>query len=215
MKKISVESFTFAILITLAGGFLDAYTYCCRDKVFANAQTGNVVHVGISIAQGDFHSIVRYIIPIAAFACGVLLAMAVRERAGSQAERSARHILLLEVAAMCVVSLIPGGKASNIAANVLVSFICALQAETFRKVNGLAFASTMCTGNLRSGSEHVYKALRNRNFAHVKDAAKYFGIILIFISGAAIGVGMCSLLGDLAVLTATVPLLVAFALLKW
>lgn len=215
MKKFGVESFSFAALITLAGGFLDAYTYCCRDKVFANAQTGNVVHVGIAIAQGDFQNIARYVIPIAAFACGVLIAMAIRERAGEFVERSARHILLLEIAAMCLICFIPTGPTANIAANVVVSFICALQAETFRKVNGLAFASTMCTGNLRSGSEHVYKALRNRNAAHVKDAAKYFAIILIFIAGAAIGVGMCSLLGGAAVLAATVPLLVAFVLLRW
>lgn len=212
MKKLGVESFSFAALITLAGGFLDAYTYCCRDKVFANAQTGNVVHVGIAVAQGDFHNIARYIIPIAAFACGVLLAMAIRERAGEFVERSARHILLLEIAAMCLICFIPISPNANIAANVVVSFICALQAETFRKVNGLAFASTMCTGNLRSGSEHVYKALRNRNAAHVKDAAKYFCIILIFIAGGAIGYAMCTILGGTAIITAALPLIAAIVL---
>ena len=33
----------FALLITLACGFLDAYTYLARGHVFANAQTGNVI----------------------------------------------------------------------------------------------------------------------------------------------------------------------------
>ena len=42
------ESFVVGILLCLCGGFQDAYTYVCRDKVFANAQTGNIVLLGKS-----------------------------------------------------------------------------------------------------------------------------------------------------------------------
>ena len=38
-------------------------------------------------------------------------------------------------------------------ANALVSFVCAMQVQTFRKVRGHAYASTMCIGNMRSGTE--------------------------------------------------------------
>lgn len=37
------ESFLLASLLAIVGGFLDAYSYVCRDHVFANAQTGNIV----------------------------------------------------------------------------------------------------------------------------------------------------------------------------
>ena len=37
------DSFRTALFIVLSGGFQDAYTYRCRDAVFANAQTGNIV----------------------------------------------------------------------------------------------------------------------------------------------------------------------------
>lgn len=37
------DSFLMSAFIILSGGLQDAYTYCCRDKVFANAQTGNIV----------------------------------------------------------------------------------------------------------------------------------------------------------------------------
>lgn len=33
------ESMPLAIFLTLAGGLQDAYSYNCRGKVFANAQT--------------------------------------------------------------------------------------------------------------------------------------------------------------------------------
>lgn len=37
------ESFRLSALLSFSGGLQDAYTYNMRDKVFANAQTGNVV----------------------------------------------------------------------------------------------------------------------------------------------------------------------------
>lgn len=43
----------------------------------------------------------------------------------------------------------------DLLANAMVSFACAMQVQAFRKVNGYAFASTMCIGNLRSGMESL------------------------------------------------------------
>ena len=36
-------------LLTLSGGLQDAYTYLRRGRVFANAQTGNIVLLGQSL----------------------------------------------------------------------------------------------------------------------------------------------------------------------
>ena len=77
-------------------------------------------------------------------------------------------------------------------ANALVSFVCALQVQTFHKVRGHAYASTMCIGNLRSGTESLSIYLRDRNIGALKKTAHYYGIILIFAIGAGIG-GVCSL----------------------
>lgn len=37
------ESFLTAAFLSISGGLQDAYTYLFRGKVFANAQTGNIV----------------------------------------------------------------------------------------------------------------------------------------------------------------------------
>ena len=68
------ESFRIGALLALAGGFFDVYTYLCRGGVFANAQTGNMVLLGIAIAGGDWAHALHYIFPIAAFALGVAAA---------------------------------------------------------------------------------------------------------------------------------------------
>ena len=38
------ESFLTAAFLSVSGGLQDAYTYIFRGKVFANAQTGNMLH---------------------------------------------------------------------------------------------------------------------------------------------------------------------------
>ena len=59
MKIQKSDSLQIYILLALAGGGMDAYSYLCRDKVFANAQTGNMLLFGVSLAEGDFVSALR------------------------------------------------------------------------------------------------------------------------------------------------------------
>ena len=49
------ESVRIGIFLTMAGGFMDAYSYICRGKVFANAQTGNIVLLGQSLAEANYY----------------------------------------------------------------------------------------------------------------------------------------------------------------
>ena len=77
-------------------------------------------------------------------------------------------------------------------ATVLVSFSCAMQVQTFRKVNGYGYASTMCIGNLRSGTESLSVYLRDKEPGALRKAMHYYGIIIIFALGAGAG-GVCTL----------------------
>ena len=51
------ESYIVGILLAIAGGYLDVYTYICRGGVFANAQTGNIVLLGINVADQNWSKI--------------------------------------------------------------------------------------------------------------------------------------------------------------
>ena len=62
-----------------------------------------------------------------------------------------------------------------------------MQVQTFRKVRGHAYASTMCIGNMRSGVEALIGYLHGRDRALRHQAAVYFPIILLFALGAGIG----------------------------
>jgi uncharacterized membrane protein YoaK (UPF0700 family) len=64
------ESLGLAMLLTAVGGFLDAFTFV-QHRVFANAQTGNVVLFTVDAANRDWSNAATRLPPIAAFIVGV------------------------------------------------------------------------------------------------------------------------------------------------
>lgn len=207
------ESMPLGILLTGTGGFLDAYTYIYRGGVFANAQTGNLVMLGVNAAQGNWINGTRYLIPVAAFIAGTMLALWIRIRFQNSRFHWRQAVVLLEALILAIVILIPQGEA-DMAANVLVSFICAMQVSAFRKIHGHALATTMCTGNLRSGTELVMKYLETRDQNALKAGLKYFWIVLCFIAGAGIGTAATLLAENAAPLICIVCLVICFLLMN-
>lgn len=187
MKNTS-ESYFVAALLSITGGFLDAYTFVSRDGVFANAQTGNFARLAIYLAGGNWDLVLRYLIPIIFFVIGVSVAMWISRNTQESKFLCWQHYsILLEIVLLFAVSCIPYGKISNISANLLVSFTCAIQAESFRKVLGTPFASTMCTGNLRNATEYLNHFLVDKEKDLLKKSIQYFGIDFLFVFGAIVG----------------------------
>lgn len=202
------ESFVIGIYLAIVGGFLDAYTYCCRDHVFANAQTGNIVRLGITISQGQYILTLRYFIPIVAFCIGVVVALSIKSKNNSKLHWR-QIILILEMIIIVIVGFIPIDTITNIIANVLISFLCAMQAESFRKVLGHPFSSTMCTGNLRSGTEYLYQAITHNDYKVIKKAGCYLFIIISFIIGAFLGTHITHIYCEKAIFITLAPLMLS------
>ena len=206
------ERFRLGALLALAGGFLDAYTYLTRGGVFANAQTGNMVLLGINLLERRWTRAGSYLVPILAFAAGVLAAEWVRRHCQHRAGLHWRQrMVAAEIVILAVVALLP--QQYSWAANVLVSFTCALQVESFRKLRGRAFATTMCTGNLRSGTELLFRLLTTGEREEGRGCLRYYGVILFFITGAVLGGLACGQWGEYAVLCCCGLLLLAFLMM--
>lgn len=180
------ESFLNSAVLAVSGGFQDAYTYFTRDKVFSNAQTGNVVLMSQEFMAGNFIGGIKYLLPFLAFGLGVLVTEQINARYKMAKRIHWRQlIILIEIAILAIVGFIP--HSLNMAATVLVSFSCAMQVQAFRKVNGFAYASTMCIGNLRSGTDALSAFLREKRKEPLIKAFHYYGIIFFFAVGAGIG----------------------------
>lgn len=209
------ETFILGALLAVAGGFLDAYTYIARGKVFANAQTGNIVLLGLNLAHGEFGKALNYVVPIAAFILGVFVVEMVRTRC-AETDNSSIHwrqiVVLIELAVVSAVALIPSGD-GNMAANVAISFVCSMQVQSFRKLRGDAYATTMCTGNLRSGTELLYHKIRNHDTNAGIRSLRYYGIIGFFVIGVILGAWMTGMWGESAILFCSLILVAAFLIM--
>ena len=120
-------------------------------------------------------------------------------------------IILAEIVLLFVVGFLP--QRVNTLANVLVSFVCAMQVQTFRKVRGHAYASTMCIGNMRSGTEAlcVYFHPRDREVLH--KALTYFGVIGLFAVGAGLGALLTAWLAERGIWVSCALLAVSFLIM--
>ena len=181
------ESIRLGIVLAMAGGFMDAYSYIGRGGVFANAETGNIVLLAVSLGDGQFGMALHYLAPIIAFATGVLLSEWVkRTKKGSLSLFHWRQIVLMyEMLSMIMVAFLP--QEWNFLANSLISLACGIQVTTFAKIHGHGMATTMCTGNLRTGTQSLNKYFQTKDARHYKDAVFYYGCIAWFVIGAMIG----------------------------
>ena len=212
------ESFHVAALLAVSGGLLDAYTYLCRGGVFANAQTGNIVLLGINLAAGNWAKALTALVPISAFVDGILITELIKSRFKTDSPHALhwRHAMLgLEMLLLTVAAFVPIGTMDRVV-NIIVSLVCALQVQTFRKVHGYSFASTMCTGNLRNGTEAFFEyAANGKNDAKCR-CLYSFGVIVFFIIGAALGAFVSSKFPSFVLVVAILIYLAVFLLMtRW
>ena len=189
------DKFRSAVFIILSGGFQDAYTYCCRGGVFAIAQTGNIVLMSSALFRGDWGAVVKYLVPVLSFLLGIAVAELVHVHYRRQEKIHWRQIVLIEeIILLFIVGFIP--EHLDPLANALVSFVCALQVQTFHKIHGQPYASTMCIGNMRSGMESLCAWFRNHDRETLVRALTYFGVIGVFAVGAGLGSVLSTMTGQ-------------------
>lgn len=206
------ESIGLGMILAVAGGFLDAYSYVCRGQVFSNAQTGNILLVGVNVSEGNWGSALRYLVPVIAFTFGIVVADMVRYQMKDQKMIHWRQItVLFEIISMCAISFMP--QEWNLLANSLASFACGIQVESFRKINGNGMATTMCIGNLRTATQHVCEYQHTKDKAMLKKGILFYAIILFFAMGAIIGNLCVTIWKERAIFGCAVILIGAFLLM--
>ena len=200
------------LILALSGGGMDAYSFLCRDYVFANAQTGNILLLGVSLAEQDYAGALKYTWPILAFTGGIILSDIIYHKMKHSSIYWKQITLLVEVVILTLVCWIP--QTHTVMANTLASLACGLQVETFRSMSGNTIATTMCIGNLRSGTHNLDKYVQTHNTKYLEKTAVYFGIILFFVLGAVIESALIKIFTEKA-LYFSVGMLTMACLLMW
>lgn len=212
-RKDMTESLHVGILLAMVGGYLVAYTYIARGGVFANAQTGNFVNLSINLANGNFIKVFYYSIPIFAFTIGIFMTNVIRDLFIAYKVFHWKQIIVaIQIILLIIVGSIEESD-GNMIANAIISFVCAMQFENFRTLNGNSITTTICTGNLRSGTSQFYEYIRTKNKSALNNAVQYYTILFSFAVGVIVGTWVTNALRIDAVYLACVPLLMAFLLM--
>lgn len=209
-KLATARSVRLGLLLALVGGALDAYTFV-DYRVFANAQTGNIVLLGISAAQRDWWHAAERVPPIIAFIVGVVVAETLqRPRVAAVLRWPARVAVVLEIVVLIAVALLPGDAPT--VTTLLVAFVSSVQVTTFRTLVDTSYSTTMTTGNLRTATQNAYAAVISRDREAARRAWRFGAIVLAFLVGACAGAVLTMQLHTYAVLIPAALLVAALAL---
>ncbi|MHC4043995.1 YoaK family protein [Bradyrhizobium sp. 23AC] len=168
------QSLLVASLLSMSGGYLDAFTWLSLGGVFASSQTGNVVFLGLYAASGQWQHAAHHLVPIAGFLLGASLAIRIR----APLLCLAGEIVLL-AAVMLLLHRIPAPVAI-----LGMSFGAALQSASFRQVERWKYLSVTVTGNmLRAIDELVVTTDREAT----RGTGAMLMLCLMFLLGAAVG----------------------------
>jgi uncharacterized membrane protein YoaK (UPF0700 family) len=179
--------FIIAMLFTIAGGFMDAYSYLALGHVFANAQTGNIVLFAVYSSGGEWQAATRTIPPIVAYVAGI----AVGNLLGATPRKRTFHATLIcQALELFVLAALWGcGRwVVDIWAVPMMSFCSALQNASFSQINSWSFNSSMTTGNIRRAvTSFVYYFQGKEPEASRNQAIVASAVAVCFAGGAILG----------------------------
>lgn len=113
-----------------------------------------------------------------------------------------------------VIAFLPKGI-NDAVVIVAVAFVCAMQFNTFRKAHGLSYASTFCTGNLRSAVENLFYGIFRHQRERAKTAGRYFSVIGAFLCGTMTGYWFVTFWGQTSILLCAAIMVILFIVMKW
>lgn len=181
------RSLWFALLLTLANGFLDAHTYLTRGHVFANVQTANVIFGAINLAERKFGSALGHLWPLLAFIAGVSLASHIKSgRLERTLPRPLVWTMAIQAVALAIIGFVPASTPYSYV-TVPISFLAAMQIGLFRNVGDLVYLPVATTGNLMRAVEAGFAGFVEKDAASRRAFGVYAALIVAFAAGALVG----------------------------
>ena len=202
------RKWVYHILIVVAG-FFGAYTYLLRGNIFCNAQTGNVVLMGLALGEGNWGEAVYYLIPIFSYLAGAFVSELFPNTVKRHLPiRWDTLLIAIEMAAVIVLGFLPESAPVQIS-QVTINFIASMQYNTFRQAEGIPMATTFATNHIRQigvGLAKEVRHFRERNKSHRPKLLQHFEMLIYFLLGAVVGTIFCELLVGKAIWITLIPL---------
>ena len=202
--------------LILVSGFWGAFTYLMRGSVFCNAQTGNIVLLGLALGSGDMGKALHYLIPISAYVAGAFISEILPNPVKHRLMIRWDTLLIgVEILVVVILGFIPDSYPVQIS-QVAINFIASMQYNTFRQAQGITMATTFATNHVRQIGVGLAKEIRHWNKedkSHRVKLKTHFLMFLFFLIGSTVGTMFCHLMQGRAIWMSALPLLLLFVLM--
>ncbi len=211
------KNWVYYTLICIAG-FFGAYTYLLKGGVFCNAQTGNIILLGMALGQGEWSLARHYLLPIFAYLLGTLMSELLPDPVKHNIPiRWDTLLIAIEMAVVLVIGVLPDSAPIQIA-QIAINFIASMQYNTFRQAEGTPMATTFATNHVRQigiGLANEIRQLHSEDKSHREKLKKHFLMLVFFLGGVTVGTVFCRLISGRAILLTLIPFAVLLGTLVY
>lgn len=202
----------FLVMIAV-GGFLGAYTYTLKGRVFCNAQTANFLMLAIQLGNGQWTRALYYLLPITAYLLGAVLSEWLPHHVNRLGLlRWDTVFVAFEMAVVAILGFVPDDAPPQIC-QVIINFVASMQFTTFRQARGITMATTFCTNHLRQTGIYLVRWLRHREDEAKETMRMHLLMIASFTAAAVVSAFLCVRFQGRTVWFAELPLLVVLVAL--
>ena len=184
-RESSEQRMLVMALMMMTAGCMGAYTYLVRGGVFCNAQTGNLLLMGLSLGgESGLKGALYYFIPFAAYMGGTIVSEILSPRI---TPKFGMHwpalFTLIEILVFLIVGLVPKSVPNSIIQCVIM-FTAACQYNSFQKGGSIPMATTFCTNHVRQLSIFLFRWTKTRDAASRRRVVTHLAMIACFVFGA-------------------------------
>lgn len=201
------EKLPIIMLLGATTGWVDALTFQYHNERFAAFQTGNIIQVGINLANSNWSSVMTYFLPIIFFILGTGLNYLIKKFWHGAKIQWQQVSLLIQAIGILIATIFEKQISSDLFIAAL-AMLMAFQADTFVKLNDMTIATAFSTGNLKNFSNNLTAAIVNKDRLAFKNAIKILLVIISFGLGAVASIMIAKSLNHWAMIGASVLLLI-------
>lgn len=206
-RELECEKLWVFLTLTMVGGFYGAFTYTIRGGVFSNAQTANFVLFAINIGSGNFLKATYYLIPLTAYFIGTIISEVISGPIKKLSDiRWDTILILIEIIVVIYLGTLPESAPYQIS-QILISFVCSMQYNTFQKTRKIPVATTFCTNHIRQAGKSFVNSFKSPKDEAMKNKFKvHMAMMGAFIVGGVISTVLCHIFLGKAILFTLIPL---------
>lgn len=206
------EGLRIALSLTFIGGFLDAYSFKMLGGRFASMQSGNLIYFSLNLIEGNYHKAILYVFPVLSFFCGSMTCIFVKRYTQQRNFRWHITASMFELIGFVILSFL-SARLNHEWLIVMIAFLAAIQAESFKRLRGMSYGTIMSTGNVKNLGIFLTTGLLDNDSKTLEKARNSFLAILFFIFGAITAAFSSNYLDEYALLIVCLPLILILFLL--